>query len=195
MASTGGGNKRTAGSRGPGRKRPAGSTTRTGPRTRGNAAARTTSSSKAQGKKRAAPTKATGAKKEVSRSTAKRQTEKYRTRAERYKDPKKARKLADDALKKAKRSRNTPIADVWADLLAMIRMIRAYASGEYRDAPWETMALIIVAVVYFVSPIDLVPDPIPVAGLIDDAAVVGFVVASVKADIDEFIEWETGRGS
>ena len=77
----------------------------------------------------------------------------------------------------------------------MIRLVRAYGTGEYKVVPWETVALIIVALVYFVSPLDFIPDVIPVAGYVDDAAVIGFVVASVKTDLDEFVEWETERGS
>ena len=51
--------------------------------------------------------------------------------------------------------------------------------------------LVVVAVIYFVSPVDLVPDIIPVAGLVDDAGVIAFVVAQIKADLDNFLVWET----
>jgi uncharacterized membrane protein YkvA (DUF1232 family) len=41
-----------------------------------------------------------------------------------------------------------------------------------------------------VSPIDLIPDFIPVAGYIDDAAVIVFVPAQIKADLDNILQWE-----
>ena len=36
----------------------------------------------------------------------------------------------------------------------------------------------------------LISDFIPVVGYLDDAAVISFVVASIKADLDNFLEWE-----
>ena len=56
--------------------------------------------------------------------------------------------------------------------------------------PWETIALAIGAIAYFVSPVDLIPDFIPVAGYIDDAAVIAFVIASATNELHSFREWE-----
>jgi uncharacterized membrane protein YkvA (DUF1232 family) len=47
-----------------------------------------------------------------------------------------------------------------------------------------------VGIIYFVSPIDLIPDFIPVAGYVNDAAVIAFVVRQVKIDLDKFTAWE-----
>ena len=79
--------------------------------------------------------------------------------------------------------------------MAMLRLIRAYYTGAYREIPWQSLVLIIIAVIYFVSPIDLIPDWIPVIGLIDDAFVVGLVLKSVKDDLDAFMEWETSNNN
>ena len=50
------------------------------------------------------------------------------------------------------------------------------------------------AVVYFVSLIDLIPDFIVGVGLVDDVAVIGWVLKSIKKDLEEFREWETQTG-
>ncbi len=55
------------------------------------------------------------------------------------------------------------------------------------------MASIIAAIVYFVSPIDLIPDFIPIVGYIDDVFIIGLVIRSVKADLDRFLLWESTR--
>lgn len=51
---------------------------------------------------------------------------------------------------------------------------------------WETKAAIIAALEYFISPIDVVPDAIPVVGWADDALVVMFAIHSVSGDIARY---------
>lgn len=70
------------------------------------------------------------------------------------------------------------------------RLIKAYALGHYREIPWKTLLLIVAAVIYFVNPLDLVPDLIPLTGLTDDFAVLLWVYNSVSNDIEKFIAWE-----
>ena len=73
------------------------------------------------------------------------------------------------------------------------RLVRAYALGEYKDIPWKTILLIVAAIIYFVNPLDLVPDIIPLTGLTDDFAVLLWVYNSVSNEIDKFLSWEKSR--
>ena len=50
--------------------------------------------------------------------------------------------------------------------------MKSYIQGEYKDVPIGIIIAIISALVYFVSPIDILPDSIPIVGYFDDAAVV-----------------------
>lgn len=50
--------------------------------------------------------------------------------------------------------------------------------------------ILAVAVVYFVMPIDAVPDFIPGLGLLDDAALLGWALKTFQSDIDVFLAWE-----
>ena len=118
--------------------------------------------------------------------------ERTKSRAEEYaRDPSKAKKLLNDAVKKAKsyEKNSGPLGEVWSYLTALVRLLKAYIRREYRDIPWGSMVLVIVAIIYFVSPLDLIPDILP-GGLIDDAAVIAVVVAQIKADLDNFLTWE-----
>ena len=81
----------------------------------------------------------------------------------------------------------------WDDLTTMIRLVRAYATCAYRDLPWRTIVMILGAVLYFVSPIDLIPDFIPVAGFLDDAAILSWVASAAHDDLERFRTWESGR--
>lgn len=118
--------------------------------------------------------------------------EKAKSKAEEYaRDPKKAKKLLDDAIKKAKNYEKNrgPLSDVWAYLTALFRLLKAYIRGDYRDIAWGPVVLVIAAIIYFVSPVDLIPDVLP-GGFIDDAMVIGFIIAQIKADLDNFMAWE-----
>jgi uncharacterized membrane protein YkvA (DUF1232 family) len=106
------------------------------------------------------------------------------------KDPERLGKLLEDAAKKTKGVSREPFKETWAYLMAMIRILRAYYRREYHDLPRQSLVTIIGAVIYFVSPIDFIPDWIPLAGYLDDAFVVGLVLKSVKDDLDVFMQWE-----
>lgn len=70
------------------------------------------------------------------------------------------------------------------------RMIRAYAKGHYRGIKITNVLLLVAAVVYFVTPLDLVPDFIPITGLIDDFTVVLWVYNKLQDEIDTYLAWE-----
>ena len=67
-------------------------------------------------------------------------------------------------------------------------MVQAWFKGDYRAVPWKSLTGAIAALLYFVNPLDLLPDVI-LFGLVDDALVVGFVLSSCKSDIDAFARW------
>jgi len=122
--------------------------------------------------------------------------EKTRTTAEEYaRDPEKSRGLLAEAIKKAEAQEKNRgrLADSWQDLTALFRLLRAYSHHEYTDIPWGSVVMVVVATIYFVSPVDLIPDFIPVAGFVDDAAVIAFVLRQVKTDLDKFVAWEVGQ--
>lgn len=74
-----------------------------------------------------------------------------------------------------------------------IRMLTSYINGEYREIPWKSLVLIIGALVYFIIPIDLIPDFIPASGLLDDITVVLLVFHGINDDILAFLEFEKSK--
>lgn len=75
------------------------------------------------------------------------------------------------------------------------RMAKAYASGRYRDIPWKSMLLLLGAIIYFINPLDLIPDLVPIAGLTDDFAILVWVYNSLEGEIDKFLDWEESQAS
>ena len=78
---------------------------------------------------------------------------------------------------------------LWDDLLIMIAMLGDFIAGKYRDVPWKTIAAITVAILYFASPIDLIPDFIPLIGYLDDAFVIALAVDLIRENLEIYRKW------
>lgn len=70
------------------------------------------------------------------------------------------------------------------------RLIKSYAAGEWRDISLESFMLIVASIIYFVMPIDGIPDFILSLGYLDDAALLAWTFRSVADDIERFRQWE-----
>lgn len=118
---------------------------------------------------------------------------KAKNRAEQYaNDPGKLNDLIDKASRKAN-GKKGPLDAVWTKLMACFRLIKAYAKGTYREISWTSLVMLVASIIYFVMPIDLIPDFIIGFGLLDDAALLGWTVKTFSSDIDAFVEWEADK--
>jgi uncharacterized membrane protein YkvA (DUF1232 family) len=111
--------------------------------------------------------------------------------AEYLNNPKKLNELIDKAKNKAESIKQGPLKEVLDSLMALFRLVRAYAKREYVEVPWQSLLLIVATILYFLIPTDLIPDWIIGLGFIDDAALIGWTMNTVKTDIDGFREWES----
>ncbi len=75
----------------------------------------------------------------------------------------------------------------------LVRMLRAYAKGDYKAVPQKTLISAAAVLIYFVSPIDLIVDFLPVIGFADDVALILWLVRSISVDLDKFRQWEDGQ--
>jgi len=120
---------------------------------------------------------------------AKKQLEKGKKKAEKLlKDEDKLEKL----LQKMEKKLNVlPIVGNSFSLVpAMISLVRSYVKKEYTEIPLGSILGIISAIIYIVSPIDLVPDVVAGAGHLDDAAVLLLCLkAGAQDDINEYQKW------
>jgi len=103
-----------------------------------------------------------------------------------------AMRLTASVLEKANKHRSE-LRSFWDDLQALVRLVRAWASGEYRKVPWRTVAVAVGALLYVLDPLDAVPDWIPGIGFVDDAAVVTALVASMRGELARFLDWESEK--
>lgn len=83
-----------------------------------------------------------------------------------------------------------PTYGVGADLRATWRLIRAYLRGDYRAVRLRSVLAVVTAFVYFVSPVDLIPDVFLLLGLTDDLVVVSLLFTVVRQELAGFRLWE-----
>lgn len=80
----------------------------------------------------------------------------------------------------------------WQDEIAtLFRLILAWSRGHYRKVPWQTILMGTAALVYFVMPLDTIPDFLGPWGFTDDATVFAFVFRAIKTDLQAFRRYET----
>ena len=116
----------------------------------------------------------------------------YRNRAKKLaRSPDDIRALAAAAADKLANVGDLPsrLSAMRTELATFIALLKAWVNGDYRQVSTRSLVTIIAAVLYFVVPFDLVPDFIAAIGLLDDAAVISYVIGVVRGEIVEFERW------
>ena len=127
--------------------------------------------------------------KEIDQNEVEKVYEKGKKKAEKLlKDEDKVEKLLQKMEKKLKVL--PVVGGTFALVPTMISLIRSYIKKEYTEVPLGTILGVLSAIIYIVSPIDLVPDFIPGGGYIDDAAVLILCLkAGAEDDIKDYQKW------
>lgn len=114
----------------------------------------------------------------------------YKAKANEYlKDKKKSLGLLNEALQKAT-IHQSALGETWEKLQLLFGVFRDWINGNYKELPTRSLIMIVLGIVYFVSPIDGIFDYIPFAGFVDDAAVAGFVISQVSVDLERYKLWK-----
>jgi uncharacterized membrane protein YkvA (DUF1232 family) len=101
------------------------------------------------------------------------------------KEQEKVKLVLNKALEKA-RQKKSQVREFFGDIEDLIMLIRSYFKGEYTRIPWRFIIFAFAAVIYFLNPLDLIPDIIPAMGFMDDATVIALIVNAMKEEIDEY---------
>jgi len=99
-------------------------------------------------------------------------------------------KQGRDKLQAMEESAPGVLSKLWNDIKLMIALIADYSTGKYTDVPWRVITSIVAAIAYFVSPIDLIPDFIPVVGYLDDAFVIKLALDFAGDDLARYAIWK-----
>lgn len=72
----------------------------------------------------------------------------------------------------------------------VIELIDDFATGAYRDVPWPTIMVLAGAVLYSVSPADVIPDLIPIIGAMDDLIVVAIATRLARESLKKYCQFK-----
>lgn len=79
---------------------------------------------------------------------------------------------------------------LFKDIQLLVRLLKASVSGAYTGLSARKLVAIVAAILYLISPLDVIPDFIPVVGYVDDAAVIAWVLKSIAEELKDFKMWE-----
>jgi uncharacterized membrane protein YkvA (DUF1232 family) len=105
-----------------------------------------------------------------------------RSRAADWEEPRSARQQARDEAT-VRRGFWSKLKAVAASLPFVDQLLSAYYCAFDRDTPLHVKAALMGALAYFVLPIDIMPDVMPLLGYTDDAAVLATAVRMVAGHI------------
>jgi uncharacterized membrane protein YkvA (DUF1232 family) len=115
---------------------------------------------------------------------------KYNIEAKDYlNNPQKTQSLLNHAIKLANAKKDN-LGEVWEKLQLFFELVKAYSRGNYKNISPGTILTIVGTLLYFISPLDLVPDFILGLGILDDAALIGYTFKKISSELDTFSKWK-----
>jgi uncharacterized membrane protein YkvA (DUF1232 family) len=72
----------------------------------------------------------------------------------------------------------------------VLELLDDVRSGVYRDVRWYSVTVAAAAMLYAVSPADLIPDVLPLVGAFDDVALIALAVRLLRRDLVEYCRFK-----
>lgn len=114
----------------------------------------------------------------------------FRNKAnELIKDKAKTLSKIEEGLEKAA-ANQASLNSVWHQMQLLFSLIKDYAKGNYTDIPKSSIILVLAALLYFISPLDVVPDFLVGMGFLDDAFILGFVYKRMMKELMKYQAWK-----
>ena len=102
--------------------------------------------------------------------------------------PENVAQAKDETLNKVKNV--SVLAGLFDNIRTAYEMVSDSVTGKYKGVSKGTRALLAGGLAYLALPIDLVPDFIPVAGWLDDAAVLGWIFTRCADEFKKYKEFK-----
>lgn len=105
------------------------------------------------------------------------------------KDKEKTMRTVQESITKSTANKGA-LTQIWEQMQLLFSIAKDYANGSYTDIPKGSIVAIVAGLLYFISPLDLIPDFIAVFGFIDDAFVLSLVYKQVAKDLEKYQIWK-----
>lgn len=92
------------------------------------------------------------------------------------------------------KSDKSGFAQVRDVMFSFIRLVQSYFRGEYRNVSKKSIIVGIATLLYFIFPIDIIPDVIPLIGYADDISLMAWFIKSFQEELTKYREWEQTQG-
>ncbi|WP_047982616.1 YkvA family protein [Ornithinibacillus contaminans] len=109
-----------------------------------------------------------------------------------FENEEKTTELVEEAATKADANKHA-LGEAWDKIQLFFELVNAWRKKEYRDISKRSIIMVIATIIYFVSPIDLIPEFIVGLGLFDDAAVIAFTFKQLGDELEKFREWKVSE--
>ena len=107
-------------------------------------------------------------------------------------DKEKTKKKLNEAYVKASKNKEN-MGSIWDQFQILLSLAKDYFNGSYKDISKNSILAIVAGMLYFLSPVDLIPDFILGFGLIDDVFILGLVIKQVSLDIQKYQKWKVAK--
>ena len=72
-------------------------------------------------------------------------------------------------------------------------MLRDSFKRKYRKTPWGTLTGGIFSIIYLLNPLDIIPEALPIIGIVDDTLVFGVFLALLSRDVKKYLLWKSSH--
>lgn len=116
----------------------------------------------------------------------------WQNKAEEYVDnPERTENLLNKALIKAEDNKqNEGIKNLWDKIQLLFSLVKDWTHGDYRKISKTAILTVIGGLIYFVTPIDVIPDFLVGLGLVDDAAILGLIINQLDKELVKYKSWK-----
>lgn len=86
-----------------------------------------------------------------------------------------------------------PLREIIDRLKLLLAMLNDYRKGVYKKLPKRTLISALALFLYITSPIDVIPDFIPVIGFMDDLFLFNFLWDQISKDVSDYSAWRQNQ--
>jgi uncharacterized membrane protein YkvA (DUF1232 family) len=83
-----------------------------------------------------------------------------------------------------------PLSRFVEDGRLLLAFVKDYWAGRYRKVPYGIIAAVVFVLLYIINPLDIMPDFLPLIGVVDDAAIMGASLMALERDLFKYRTWK-----